>query len=164
MISGNISTDEVRGGEPIISSAVAPTVGTTGTPNSHRGSFILSWLARLAAVTVLIGSAYTFYRFAENDFEVKVLLWAFALCFGLGALAYGPLFIIAGLLKRSRKTPTKRQAVWVLALSLPWLMAGGILITYPNVMRFLGIAAMGFSGLFTVWSILHWQRVHRLAR
>ena len=129
---------------------------------SRMGSYLLSWVARLAAVTALIGSAYMFYRFAENDFEVKVLLWAFALCFGAGALAYGPLFIIAGLLKRSQNTPTKRQAVWVLALSLPWSIAGLILITYPNTMRYLGVAAIGFSGLFGVWSVLHWRRMGRL--
>ena len=127
------------------------------------GSFLLSWVARLGAVAVLIGSGYMFYKFAENDLEVNVLLWAFAFCFGAGALAYGPLFIIAGLLKRSRKTPTKRQAVWVLALSLPWCVAGAILMTYPNVMRYLGASAVGFSGLFAVWSIVHWRRIRRLA-
>ena len=130
--------------------------------NSRMGSYFLSWVARLAAVAALMGSAYMFYRFAENDFEVNVLLWAFALCFGAGALAYGPLFIIAGLLKRSRNTPTKRQAIWVLALSLPWTVAGVILLTYPNAMRYLGIAALGFSGLFGGWSVLHLGRMRRL--
>ena len=161
MTSDNISTDERHGGEPIITPVGTPAARTTDGSHSRIGSFILSWLARVAAVAVLIGSAYMFYRFAENDFGAKVLLWAFALCFGAGALAYGPLFIIAGLLKRSRKTPTKRQAVWVLALSLPWVMAGGILITYPNFMRLLGVATMSFSSLFAVWSIQHWQRVRR---
>ncbi|MEP6343864.1 MAG: hypothetical protein ABJ275_11175 [Maricaulaceae bacterium] len=162
MVTGDLHNEQAERAS-IIAPSMPPIDVTARQTKSYLGSFILSWLARLAAVAVLIGSGYMFYRFAENDFGTKVLLWAFALCFGAGALAYGPLFIIAGLLKRSRKKPTKRQAVWVLALSLPWCVAGGILITYPNAMRYLGLASVGFSGLFALWSVFHWQRIRRLS-
>lgn len=144
-----------------IASVLTPPHSKAVQDNPRVGSFLLSWLARFAGLMMLALSGYMFYRFAENDWGMKVLASAFALCFGAGSLAYGPLFIMGGLMARSRKTPTKRQAVWVLALSLPWLCAGGVLLTYSNMMRYAGIVAIGLSLLFTFWAFRHLARFRR---
>ena len=84
----------------------------------------------------------------------------FILCFGVGALAYIPLFIIAKLIKAACVHPVNRQTFWVLALSVPWLIVGGILITYPNSMRYLGGVALGLSGLFILWALRNLTHIH----
>ena len=158
MSSDNVTSPEVKRAADALMSPVNKT-GARPTkdsgPKPRVGSFLLSWLAVITGAACVIASGYMFYRFAENDFGVAVLLSAFALCFGVGALAYGPLFIMARLISNGRKNPTKRQALWVLAFSIPWLIAGEILITYPNSMRYLGIFAIGLSVLFILWAIRH---------
>jgi len=133
----------------------------TARSNARVGSFLLSWLAIFVGVACVIISGYMFYRFAENDVGFKVLLSAFALCFGVGALAYIPLFLIAKLIRAGRMRPAKGQVFWTLALSVPWLIAGAILITYPNAMRYFGGLAVGLSLLFIFWSVRHWAHIRR---
>jgi len=157
MNSENVSSHEVKAAAAELMSAVAPAKNTG--PKPRVGSFLLSWLAIIAGLAVLAGSAYMFYLFAENDWGVKVLLSAFALCFGAGSLAFGPLFIIGRLIGQGRKNPLKRQAFWVLALSVPWMIAGGVLITYPNAMRYAGLLAVSLSALFALWSIRHLSHI-----
>ena len=161
MNSENLSASEVKAAAAELMSAVAPAKDTRAKP--RVGSFLLSWLAIIAGLAVLAGAAYMFYLFAENDFEAKVLLSAFALCFGAGSLAFGPLFIIGRLIGQGRKNPLKRQAFWVLALSVPWMIAGAILITYPNMMRYAGLLAVGLSALFTLWALRHLSHMRRFS-
>lgn len=161
MSSENATSPDVKAAADALMSPARPI--KQKEPSARVGSFLLSWLAVIAGIAVLAGSGYMFYLFAENDFGVKVLLSAFALCFGAGSLAFGPLFIIARLIRNGRKMPTKRQAVWVLALSVPWLLAGGILVTYPNAMRFAGLLAVVLSALFILWAFRHLSHIHTKA-
>ncbi len=128
------------------------------------GTWLLSWTAVLAGVLAVGLSAYMFYRFAENDTGVIVLLSAFILCFGGGALAYGPLFIMARLMRRAWIYPQKSQALWVLALAGPWVIAGGIMLTFSNILRYAGIVAIGLSLVFCVWALRHIWRYGRKQR
>jgi len=128
------------------------------------GSFLLSWTATIAGILGLIASGYMFYGFAENDTGAAVLLSAFLLCFGAGALAYGPLFIIAKLIRTGRVYPRKSQAFWVLALALPWALAGSVLLTFSNNMRYLGGAALLLSLAFSLWAVRHFRRCPPLSQ
>lgn len=144
--------------DPIITRPVDRPPATGSAPAAARlGSYILSWAAVLAGVIMIALSAYMFYRFAENDTGLWVLVSAFVLCFGAGALAYGPLFIIAKLIRSGRVKPRRSQGGWVLALALPWLFAGGVLMTFPNNMRYLGGAAFIISLIFIIWSWRHFS-------
>ena len=139
---------------------------SSSKPKGSRGagSFLLSWLALAAGWACVIGSGYMFYLFAENDFGVKVLLSAFALCFGVGALGFIPLFIIARLIKNSRKLLRKNQAYWGLALSVPWLITGAVMLSYPNNMRYAGLFAVILSILFIIWAFRHLRYIrHKTA-
>lgn len=157
MNSDHLSSPEVKAAAAELMSTGRP-VKETG-PNPRVGSYLLSWLAVIAGIAVLIACGYMFYLFAENDLGVKLLASTFILCFGGGALAYGPLFIMAKLIRNGRKTPTKRQAIWVLALAFPWLLAGGVLMTYPNIMRYLGVCTVLLSGILCVWAIRHFASI-----
>jgi hypothetical protein len=148
--------------DPIITRPSVP-IDPDARP-AHVGSFLLSWTAGLAGVAVLIASGYMFYGFAENDTGAAVLLSAFILCFGAGALAYGPLFIIAKLIGRARLYPRRSRALWVLALALPWLAAGAVLLTFSNNMRYVGGAAAGLSLLFILWALRHFRQNTSLSR
>jgi len=148
--------------EPIVTRSSQMPAQNVAAPRVW--SLILSWLAVLAGVCVLIASGYMFYGFAENDTGAEVLLSAFLLCFGAGALAYGPLFIIAKLIRRARLYPRRSQAFWVLALAVPWLCAGGVLLTFSNNMRYLGIAAVTLSVVFIVWALRHFRHCPPLSR
>lgn len=160
MSSENATPPEVKAAADELMSSVRPA--KTKAPKPRVGSFLLSWLAIIAGLAVLAGSGYMFYLFAENDWGVKVLLSAFALCFGAGSLAFGPLFIIARLIGQGRKNPAQKQAIWVLALSVPWLIAGGVLITYPNAMRYAGILALALSALFILWALRHFSHIRTI--
>lgn len=157
MSSDHVTSPEVKAAADALMSSARPAIDTK--PNPQVGSFLLSWLAIMAGIAVLIACAYMFYLFAENDLGAKLLASSFVLCFGAGALAYGPLFIMAKLIRNARKAPTKRQAVWVLALALPWMLAGAVLITYPNIMRYLGLSAILLSALLSIWAVRHFAAI-----
>jgi len=149
--------------DPIITRpADVPPVADRPVRTVRLGSYLLAWVAILAGAALLGLSAYMFYRFAENDTGFWVLVSAFTLCFGAGALAYGPLFIIAKLIRTGRTSPRRAQGGWVLALALPWLFAGGVLATFPNNMRYFGGAAIILSGLIIVWSLRHFSHCRRV--
>lgn len=125
---------------------------------------VLSWLAVFAGLCIFALSAYMFYRFAENDVGFWVLISSFLLCFGAGALAYGPLFIIAKLIGAGRRQPRRSQAFWVMALAFPWLVAGGVMITFSNDMRYLGGGALILSAGFILWSFHHFRHCPPLSQ
>jgi len=149
--------------DPVITRPAEMPPALDNAPHAVRvGSYILAWVAIFAGTALLGLSAYMFYRFAENDTGFWVLLSAFILCFGAGALAYGPLFIIAKIIRAARTAPRRAQGGWVLALALPWLLAGGVLVTFPNNMRYLGGAAIILSSLFIIWSVRHFSHCRKV--
>lgn len=80
-------------------------------------------LAIFLGFTALIMSGLAFAGFAENDQNITHLISAFGLCFGTGALAYGPMALIALYARKAIHQPLPRfRAIVVLLLMLPWLI------------------------------------------
>ena len=111
-------------------------------------------LSVVLAITALIASAIGFAGFAENDQNFTHLLSAFALCFGIGALAYVPLSIIAVYARKAVWRPLpKIRAIIVLLLILPWLFLCYYLYQLGGQMAY-GAVIIALSGLFiAAWSL-----------
>ena len=139
---------------PVVPEAAAKPASTP----YRRWSWAVRLIAGLAAIGVMVLCAYLFSGFAENDTGVWHLLSAFALCFGVGLLAYGPLFAIAAWAHNSLKTDARAShPVLSLFLILPWVIVAGLLI--PNggywVMAAIGIWLLSAVLLFWVALSFH---------
>jgi len=131
-------------------------------PEQKVAVLLLIWLARFVALGLILYTSYMFYRFAENDFAIGVLAYAFLLCFSVGAITFIPLLIIAHLIARSQHKPTIRQGVWVLALATPWLPATFFLLQYKGALLAAGLLCLGLSLLYSVWAIWHIRKMRKM--
>lgn len=122
--------------------------------NGDFYSKCVSILSVLLVVAALIGSAIGFAGFVENDQNVTHLLSAFALCFGLGGLAFVPLSIITIYARKAIWAPMPRQrAVIVLLLLLPWFFLSFYLFALGGQLRY-GSVAIVICGLFIgAWAL-----------
>lgn len=133
----------------------------SGSTPYQRWSLGVSVITGLASLFVIGLSGYFFLGFADNDQGVWHLLSAFALCFGTGSLAYGPLAAIAFWAHRSKKMSARYSHPYLTTLLvLPWLIVAGLMV--PNgekwVFAAIGIWLLGLLILFWVALSLHQRK------
>jgi len=130
--------------------------------NKHTGDFYsktVYFLSIILAVIAILASAIGFAGFAENDQAIGHLVSAFLLCFGIGALAFGPLGIIAYFARRAIWKPMPSiRAVITLVFLLPWLPLGYYLIRLEGAMRIFGIIAVLATIFIGIWAIRYLRR------
>lgn len=105
-------------------------------------------LAVILGIAAILASAVAFAGFAENDTGIVHLLSAFLLCFGIGALAFGPLGLIAIYARKAVTKPMTRSRAWiVILLILPWFPLCYFLWPLGDIIRYLAVVT-ALSGLF----------------
>ena len=124
-------------------------------PRRTVGTQALIWVAIILGLVAVALSAYNFYLFAENDRGIGVLSYAFILCFGVGAIAYIPLFVIAYLISKSQNAPSSSQGVYTLLFCLPWIPASVLMLLYPFPIQIIGAVALLAIIIFSIWAIWH---------
>jgi len=113
--------------------------------------FILSVLLALISFGM---SAFAFAGFAENDTGAVHLSSAFLLCFGVGALAYVPLGIIAIYARKAVNVPLPRyRAIVTLLLVLPWFGLCYYLLRFAPKLRVFAIISIVSALFITFWAI-----------
>jgi len=114
-------------------------------------------LTILTGLTALAASLYFFMGFAENDSQPGVLLSAFLLCFGVGALGYVPMFWIATIAHKVRRNGASRSAlILTLALIIPWVILAIVLLAtgWPLALFGAGLAALSTLILTWAWALV----------
>lgn len=109
----------------------------------------------ILAVLISFGlSCYFFYGFWETDQGFWTLLNSAALCFGVGAMAFGPSMIIAIAARRALGGKARAGSyICVLLMALPWL-ALSLLLCFGSAMPFIyGIFPLIISLLWTIWAL-----------
>ena len=116
--------------KPVYPVAQDPSVKAVSTPY-RRWTWAVRFLSAVSALAALALCGYFFIGFADNDQGIWHLLSAFALCFGTGLLAYGPLMAIAVWAHKTLKTDARAShPVLCLLFVLPWVIVAALLI--PN--------------------------------
>ena len=111
-------------------------------------------LAVILALLAVIGSGVAFAGFAENDQNFTHLLSAFALSFGIGALLFGPMGLIAIYAKRAIDKPLPRfRAVIVLLLMLPWFVLAFYVFKLGDIWRIFTITGVFASLFISIWAL-----------
>ena len=126
-----------------------------------------SWVIRLCALLSAIGAmgicGWYFAGFAENDQGVWHLLSAFALCFGVGLLAYGPLFTLAFWAHKTLKSDARAShPVLSLLLILPWVLVAGLLIPNGGKWVLAALVIWGLCAVFLFWVALSFHQIKGL--
>lgn len=107
-------------------------------------------------------AAYFFYGFTQTDTGFWTLASAFGLCFGVGSLAYIPLFIIAVIARRSAKSrATRKGFALALLLLLPWVCVSLIFIGFSALPKIYGFGALFLSLSLCFWAF---RRLRHLPR
>lgn len=143
--------------QPSTVTPIAPPEHLQADIPAAKGDFYSKCILVLSvvlAIAALIASAVGFAGFAENDQNFTHLLSAFALCFGVGALAYVPLSIIAVYARQAVWMPlSKIRAIIVLLLILPWFFLCFYLYQLGGQMAY-GALIIALSGLFiAAWAL-----------
>ncbi len=116
--------------KPVYPVAQDPSEKPVSTPY-RRWSWAVRFISGLSALAALGFCGYFFMGFADNDQGVWHLLSAFALCFGTGLLAYGPLTAIALWAHKTLKSDARAShPVLSLLFIVPWAIVAALLI--PN--------------------------------
>lgn len=112
------------------------------------------WLAVLIGLAAFVFSCITFAGFAENDQNATHLMSAFGVSFGTGALAFGPMTLIALYARKAIYRPLPRfRAVIVLLLMLPWFVLGFYIYSIGDIWRLIAVFG-GLATLFiTLWAL-----------
>ena len=118
------------------------------------------FLAIVAGILSLIYCGYLWAGFMENDTGILHLLSAFALCFGAGALAYGPLFVIAYWAHRSAQVgPKKSWTLLTIFLVLPWMIIGAMVMPIGGIWPLIGVGILLFCLFLLFWTALSFHRL-----
>lgn len=142
--------NEIRRVDPEPPSKVPPLAGQ---PQLAKSSFVVMLVSALAGLAAFGLSIYFFLGFAENDVQFGALSSAFLLCFGVGALAYGPMFWITNIARRVRlKGPSKRDVLLVLALMIPWLILSMSLIATRFPLIIIGVVLTVLCMFILTWA------------
>jgi hypothetical protein len=140
------------------SEPITPPDKEKDTRSKLRGlSLLIIGLTVLTGLAALAASLYFFLGFAENDSQPGVLLSAFLLCFGVGALGYIPMFWIATIAYRVRRNGRSRSAlILTLALIIPWVIFAIILLAtgWPLALFGAGLAALSTLILTWAWALV----------
>jgi len=116
-----------------------------------RCVFLLAIIIGLAALAM---SAVAFAGFAENDQNFTHLLSAFGLCFGIGALAYGPMGLIALYARKAIHHPMPRfRSVIVLLLMLPWFFLAWLVFKLGENWRLIAVLGVLTALFISVWAV-----------
>lgn len=111
-------------------------------------------ISSLTAVGVFLLSCYFFYGFTETDRGVWTLLNSAVLCFGLGALAYGPMIVTAITAKRSLRGKVLRiEFVLIAALMLPWIIVAGIFLAGTALPLTYSLLMLSLSSACFLWAL-----------
>ncbi|WP_416878550.1 hypothetical protein [Litorimonas sp.] len=124
-------------------------------PVAGRPADLLACLiASLAAILAAFGSLVFFLGFAANDSVLAGLISAFVFAALLGAFAVGPALIIAFVAWRGWKSGLSRKnAVWVIVLTMPWVILSGLAWLKTPLPKLLSVAGLVFSGLLLGWAL-----------
>ena len=142
--------------ESIITPIGRPREGETSTSKRSLRRDVDVMVAFAASLTALLTfglSAYFFYGFTQTDQGFWTLVSAFGLCFGLGALAYGPCVYLARTARHSVKGQAMRKGfALALLLMLPWVCVSLIFIFWSVLPKIYGSLALILSTSFCVWA------------
>lgn len=139
--------------EPIAVSPAAPAAADNPPSKLRKVSWLIMALAILTGLATLAASLYFFIGFAENDNQPGVLLSAFLLCFGVGALGYVPMFWIANIARKVRRGgPSRSALVLTLALIIPWVVFAIVLLATGWPLAIFGAGLAGLSTLILTWA------------
>ena len=142
-----------------------PIIRPIGAPTNEERSPVRRSLARdidriaciVATLTALVTfglSAYFFYGFTQTDTGFWTLASSFALCFGIGSLAYVPAAISAKVALNSARGILDGNAyLLVLILTLPWLLLSCVFIFASALPKIYGIIALIISALLLIWAL-----------
>ncbi len=115
-----------------------------------RCVFVLAILVGLAA---FILSAIAFAGFAENDQNPTHLLSAFGTTFGTGALAFGPMILVAIYARKAIHKPMPRfRAMVVILLMVPWFVLGYFVFKIGDFGRLIALAGLLVTLFITIWA------------
>ncbi len=115
-------------------------------------------LAMFVGFAALIMSGLAFAGFAENDQNVTHLISAFGLCFGTGALAYGPMALIALYARKAIHQPLPRfRAIVVLLLMIPWLVLAGFVFRIGGNWPYVGVIVAVTAMFISVWAVRYFR-------
>ena len=104
-------------------------------------------------------AAYFFYGFTQTDQGFWTLVSAFGLCFGVGALAYVPCGIIAGIARRSASGTASRKAfAFAMLILMPWICVSLVFIGASALPKRYGFAALFLSIAFSLWAFSRLRR------
>lgn len=150
--------------DPLIPVAERPKARTGAKPNTidmksppkgRPADLLACGVATFAAVLAAIGAAIFFFGFAANDSVLAGLLSAFAFSFLLGAFAVGPALIVAWLAWRGwRRGLSRKHAIWVLVLTVPWGALSGLTLINAPLSKMLSAGALGISALLLIWAVI----------
>lgn len=114
---------------------------------------LVALLAGLTALVTFGLAAYFFYGFTQTDQGFWTLASAFGLCFGVGALAYGPCFYLSRTAWHAVKGRATRKAfALALLLMLPWVCVALIFIGWSALPKLYGVLALILSVSFCSWA------------
>lgn len=136
---------------PIEQPAKQTSLSTVGKIWTH-GLRVVSLILGISALGLCV---WFFAGFAANDVYILHLLSAAFLCFGIGAPAYIPVFMIARTAHVALQSPPKRRPrVIAVCLVLPWLPLSWYLFLLGGKWVF-GAGVMVFYIIITIiWAIV----------
>lgn len=141
--------------DEVIRPVAAPDYQQTEPPRKHgdfysRCVFLLAILVGLAAVIL---SGVAFAGFAENDQNPTHLMSAFGTSFGTGALAFGPMILVAIYARTAIYTPLPRyRALIVILLMLPWFVLAYFIFKIGDIWRLVAMTGTLVVLFITIWA------------
>lgn len=142
--------------ESIITPIGRPREGEILTSKRSLRRDVDAMTAVAAGLTALLTfglSAYFFYGFTQTDQGLWTLASAFGLCFGVGALAYGPCIYLARTARRSVKGRAIRKGfALALLLMLPWVCVSLIFVGWSALPKIYGGLSLILSISFCAWA------------
>ena len=122
-------------------------------PKGRLADRVACGLACLSGFLAFLTATLFFAGFAGNDTNPAGLASAFILSFGLGLFAIVPSLIVAKISYRAwRYGFDVKRGLYVLFLSLPWVVLSILIILYTPLPFYLGIIAFTLSSLICVWT------------
>lgn len=120
-----------------------------------RSSLFVMILMLVVACAAFIGSGMVFSGYLGGGRSVIGVIQAFLLCFGAGALIYGPALAIFNMARSVRANGPKRGiGALTTLLALPvWAYGGLTLIIYPAFWIW-GLAALCIGLYLTFWAVV----------
>ena len=144
-------------GARIAAAAPKAKAGRSLSRDVDRFVCVVSALTAMAAFAL---SGYFFYGFTQTDTGFWTLASAFGLCFGVGALAYGPCAIVAVIARRSAHGRANRKAAALaLFLSLPWVCVALVFIGWSALPLIYGGLALVLSTGLSIWALSRLRRL-----